>query len=68
VDQAGVSAPSESYDVFGSRAEPAKTGEGEGYVVDGKRYPRWTDIPSSYRVPVERHDPGPQPGITVFQF
>lgn len=66
--QAGVAAPEESYDVFGSRTGSAEADDDPGYVVDGKIYPHWSDIPSIYRVPIERKGAGPEPGITLFQF
>ena len=82
-EQAGESAPTGGYDVFalggaGEAATQSKSQdkspnqESGGYVVDGKIYHRWSDIPPRYRVPedrqIDRKGDSPEPGISIFQF
>lgn len=76
--QAGESAPKGSYEVFTRDGARAKTGAAEAedaYVVDGKIYHNWKNIPSHYRVPpeprtrpIDRKGDSPEPGISIFRF
>ena len=66
---AGEKAPEKGYDVFTRSGMPI---EGSGYVVDGKVYHQWTDIPEQRRVesPLEqeRTDDMPEPAFNVLRF
>lgn len=65
--QAGTSEPSGAYPVLRPRTSDAPAGS-DGYVIEGKKYPNWTQVPSQYQVPAQRELEGPEPGIKVLRF
>jgi polar amino acid transport system substrate-binding protein len=65
--QAGTRAPQAGYSIF----RPGKEGgpkEPTAYVVDGKKYQAWEQIPTEYRVPVDTESEPPRPGLRLFEF
>ena len=65
-ERAGTQAPDGAYAIFGSGAEPSG---GDRYVVGGKTYEKWEQIPSSYRVPADRSgNASHQGGLRFFEF
>jgi ABC-type amino acid transport substrate-binding protein len=64
-DRAGTQAPDDAYAIFRSDAEPEG---GNRYVVEGKTYTTWDQIPPSYRVAPDRSGQPPGQGLRVFQF
>jgi polar amino acid transport system substrate-binding protein len=67
--QAGDSPPLTVYDVYGPQLPPAGSSDQEsGYVVGGKAYEDWNQIPERYKVPVDRNYEGPEPGLVLVEF
>jgi polar amino acid transport system substrate-binding protein len=65
--RAGTQAPDDGYAIFRSGAQPEPAG-GNRYVVDGKAYATWDQIPESYRVPDDRSGKPPDGGLRLFEF
>ena len=67
-DQAGTSAPKDPYSIFDARTPEGEVSPPPGYVVDGRTYQSWEQIPTKYRVPVDPEPEAPAPGIKMFEF
>jgi len=68
-EQAGTAAPRAGYDVF-AEAEPAPAGAPRDlrYMIEGRAYETWSQVPPRYQVPDDRTTSRPQPGIPLFEF
>jgi polar amino acid transport system substrate-binding protein len=62
-DRAGTQPPHDAYSIF--RAEPEG---GDRYVVEGKTYQSWEQIPSSYRVAADRSGKPASQGLRLLDF
>jgi ABC-type amino acid transport substrate-binding protein len=64
--RAGTAPPEDGYDIFGptEQAEPA----GRRYVIEGKMYESWQQVPPEYRVREEPESETPRAGILLFEF
>jgi ABC-type amino acid transport substrate-binding protein len=62
-EQAGTKPPEDAYSIF--RSQP---GGGERYVVEGKTYQTWEQIPRNRRVAADRSGKPPSQGLRVFEF
>ena len=66
--QAGDAPPASAYTVYGPQAPVIGPDQDSGYVVGGKAYENWDQIPERYKVPVDRNYEGPKPGLVLFDF
>lgn len=67
-EQAGTRAPGGGYTIFRTPAQRSGEASPTGYVVGGKTYQNWEQIPTKYRVPVDREEEPARPGIRMFEF
>lgn len=67
-DRAGSQAPDAGYPVFVPKGAKADVKAGTPYLVAGKKYTRWEQIPDEYRIPVEVERDPPRPGLRVVEW
>jgi ABC-type amino acid transport substrate-binding protein len=67
-EQAGRLPPRAAYKIFRPDVPGIPTRADTGYVVYGNRYESWQEVPPDYRVPIERPEQEPRPGVVRFAF
>jgi len=67
---AGPAAPRAGYEVFAPASPEAVTDpdEAPGFIIEGRAYDTWSQVPPEYQAPDDRTTSRPQPRIPLFEF